>query len=465
MANSISFSFSRWTGRPAGHARLWLPLLLLLTACILPTNSHAFTSGTFGNSSWYYKIGGADAVMAPLNAHVASATLGGSVNLGLGFNCSSFNPVLGLANTLNNAAQNIQSVLVNAASSAIASAPALILQRASPGLYELYQQLLSYANASVSLATKSCEQMQSDIAHGANPYDHWLTLSKSYTWRDQMGKTQSGNGSVDVVQALGVADNTGGDGGVPWVGGQNAGGRDQPPILVVSDVVKAGYNIEQGNDPASDNAGQADTRIAQVWKTPGEAVDYARAVLGDVKVETRNNADRLALPGHGLAPKIEKDRQDGVAALSKLVDGTDSPSQEALARVSAPGTGLNRDVVESIRRLQPQERAVVVGKLAAEQAAAANVERAMMLRRLLLAGYQEPHVYASAAGPEIQRLVAVIDREIDQVLYETRVRKELFADTAGTVLDMAGRADRKANGVPGLRPNDTRPVENGAVAK
>jgi len=27
--------------------------------------------------------------------------------------------------------------------------------------------------------------------------------------------------------------------------------------------------------------------------------------------------------------------------------------------------------------------------------------------------------------------VAIIDREIDQILYETRVRKELFANTAG----------------------------------
>jgi len=460
-----SFSSPFYPNKPSKLVCLWLPFALLLTVCILPTKANAFTGGTFGNSSWYYKIGGADAVMAPLNAHVTSATLGGSVNLGLGFNCSSFNPVLGLANTLNNAAQNIQSVLVNAASSAIASAPALILQRASPGLYELYQQLLSYANASVSLATKSCEQMQSDIAHGANPYDHWLTLSKSYTWRDQMGKTQNGNSSVDVVQALGIADNKGGDGGVPWVGGQNAGGQNQPPILIVTDVVKAGYNIEQGNDPASDNAGQSDTRIAQIWKTPAEAVDYAKAVLGDVKIETKNNADRKAVPGHGLAPKIEKDRLDAQTALAKLVDGTDSPSPEALAKVSAPGTQLNRDVVESIRRLQPQERAVVVGKLAAEQATAANVERAMMLRRLLLAGYQEPHVFASAAGPEIQRMVAVIDREIDQLLYETRVRKELFANTAGTVLDMAGKADGKANEVPGLRPNDTRPVENGAVPK
>ena len=59
--------------------------------------------------------------------------------------------MLGLANTLNNAAKNIQGVLVNAAGAAIASAPGLILQRASPGLYELYQQLMAYANGSVGL--------------------------------------------------------------------------------------------------------------------------------------------------------------------------------------------------------------------------------------------------------------------------------------------------------------------------
>ena len=52
---------------------------------------------------------------------------------------------------LNNAAKNIPCVLVNAASAAIASAPGLILQRGSVGLYELYQQLMAYANGSVGL--------------------------------------------------------------------------------------------------------------------------------------------------------------------------------------------------------------------------------------------------------------------------------------------------------------------------
>ena len=79
-----------------------------------------------------------------------------------------------------------------------------------------------------------------------------------------------------------------------------------------------------------------------------------------MKIETKDNADRLAIPGHGLGPKIEQDRQDGVAALAKRVDGSTAPTADDLAKVSAPGTQLNRDVIETIRRLQPQARSVVI---------------------------------------------------------------------------------------------------------
>ncbi len=51
----------------------------------LPTPSFAVNGGTFSDSRWYYQIGGADSVMAPLNARVSSATISGSLNLGMGF--------------------------------------------------------------------------------------------------------------------------------------------------------------------------------------------------------------------------------------------------------------------------------------------------------------------------------------------------------------------------------------------
>jgi len=150
-------------------------------------------------------------------------------------------------------------------------------------------------------------------------------------------------------------------------------------------------------------------------------------------------------------------------ALAKLVTGDTKPSPAELTKVSAPGTQLTREVLDAVRKLPPGDQAVAVGKLAGEAATAVNVEKALMVRRLLLAGYQEPHVYASPAGQDIQRLIGVIDREIDQLLYEVRIRKELFAGTAGTLLDVGKGLD--ARGAPAYRPGDARPVVDSGVAK
>ena len=58
-------------------------VFVFLFALALPNPAFAVTGGIFSDSRWYYQIGGADAVMAPLNARVSSATISGSLNLGL----------------------------------------------------------------------------------------------------------------------------------------------------------------------------------------------------------------------------------------------------------------------------------------------------------------------------------------------------------------------------------------------
>jgi len=70
---------------PGCRPALACVLGLLVLALALPNTAAAVTGGTFSDSRWYYKIGGADSVMAPLNARASSATISGSLNLGLGF--------------------------------------------------------------------------------------------------------------------------------------------------------------------------------------------------------------------------------------------------------------------------------------------------------------------------------------------------------------------------------------------
>lgn len=77
---------------------------------------------------WYYEIGGAEPVSVPANPTVSSITLGGSVELGLGYSCAAFDSLIAVSNTLNDigsGVDDIMNAMTAAASNAIAALPAL----------------------------------------------------------------------------------------------------------------------------------------------------------------------------------------------------------------------------------------------------------------------------------------------------------------------------------------------------
>ena len=117
------------------------PLTTWLLIGLLGLNpAQAATQAPTEDSLWYYEIGGAEPVSVPANPSVASVTLGGSAQLGLGYSCGKFDPVAAVTNTLNDIGAGVDSMMTAmtvAASAAIAALPALILQRANPGLYDL----------------------------------------------------------------------------------------------------------------------------------------------------------------------------------------------------------------------------------------------------------------------------------------------------------------------------------------
>ena len=167
--------------------RLWL---LLSGLTVFWSISGYAAQAPTEDSLWYYEIGGAEPVSVPANPSVVSVTLGGSAQLGLGYSCGKFDPVAAVTNTLNNigtGVDNMVNAMTAAATSAIAALPALILQRANPGLYDLFQNALLKAEETMQLATKSCEQMEAEIAQGKNPYADLITLSKGNDWKVQMG--------------------------------------------------------------------------------------------------------------------------------------------------------------------------------------------------------------------------------------------------------------------------------------
>lgn len=439
------------------------------TLCLLFTVTLAIGSGSHAaqapteDSLWYYEIGGAEPVSVPANPAVVSTTLGGSAQLGLGYSCGKFDPVAAVTNTLNDigtGADNMMNAMTAAATSAIASLPALILQRANPGLYDLFQNALIKAEETMRLATKSCEQMEAEIAQGKNPYADLITLSKGNDWKVQMGI-----GGNDAVTAKGTVEATNGDNGVPWIGGQ-AGGSGQPVLEFTGDIVEAGYNINMNRavtDTTPVPAASA-TRLSEIWGSPAEARDWTVEVVGENIVTTCDTCRKDSIPGTGLLPKLYQESATVTTEIQNLVSGATPLTLANLDQITAPGVAITRQVIEAIRDMPASEQSLIMGRLVSEISTSRTVEKALYARRLLLSGRQVPEVYATDVAREhADQSIAELDKEIENLLFETRVRKEVVSDTIITLLERAAARRQSSLTVPEVPILDPHPLRGGRV--
>ena len=418
--------------------------------------------GPTEDSLWYYEIGGAEPVSVPANPAVTSITLGGSAELGLGYSCGKFDPVAAVTNTLNDIGDgldNMMDAMVAAATNAIASLPALILQRANPGLYDLFQNALLKAEKVMQLATKSCEQMEAEIAQGKNPYADLITLSKGNDWKLQMGI-----GGNDAVTAKEAVETSNGENGVPWIGGQS-GGVGQPELRFTGDIVQAGYNITLNRPVAATSAvGTSSARLAAIWNRPSEARDWTIEVVGENIVTTCDTCRKESIPGTGLLPKLHQESTTVTLAMQNLVSGATPPTLANLETVTAPGVAITRQVIEAIRLMPASEQGLIIGRLVAEISTARTVEKALYARRLLLTGRQVPEVYATEVAREhADGAIAELDKEIENLLFESRVRKEVVSDTLTTLLQRAAARRQASLNTPQVPTLDPRPLSHGRV--
>tara|TARA_R110002073_G_scaffold310307_2_gene481006 strand:- start:1187 stop:2545 length:1359 start_codon:yes stop_codon:yes gene_type:complete len=436
---------------------------LLTVLMLLTTLSAEAAQGPTEDSYWYYEIGGAQPVSPPANPQVTQVTLGGSAQLGLGYSCAKFDPLLAVTHTLNNirsGADDMMNAMTAAASSAIAALPALILQRANPGLYDLFQNALLKAEETMKIATKSCEQMEAEIATGKNPYADLVTLSKGNDWKVQMGI-----GANDAVSAKDAVESANGDNGVPWIGGP-AGGSGQPVLRFTGDLVQAGYNLnlnrpitETGPVPAADA-----TRLSEIWPSPTLARNWVVDVVGENIVTTCDTCRKDSIPGTGLLPTLYRESTEVTVELQALVAGDLAPTRENLERVTAPGVAVTRQVIEAIRDMPVTEQALITSRLVAEISTARTLEKALYARRLLHSGRQVPEVYATDVAREhADTAIAELDKEIESLLFETRVRREVVSETVTVLLERAAARRQSSLDIPQASPRDPRPLRHGRV--
>lgn len=410
-----------------------------LAQTVIDSNGVQVT-GSVIDDAVLYRIGGGRAVS------MSRAPGMYSIGVGAGWNsnliCGDMSLTTTLENQLNGITdgfQTIMSSVIQNATAAVASLPALIIQRADPGLYNLLTNGVLQARLDFDRSKLTCRSIANRMADLAGGQLGWDQLAEGMALRTAVGST-------DAVSAIEEAEAHRGNAGVPWVGGNNAGGTGQGPIRIVSDVARTGYNLLNGRgvtDPSPiDDTACNNRLICQAWPSPEAAAAWAVRVLGEKEQRTcADCAKTRATAGVGLTPLIQEEYESKLRALQSLVTGTQLMSLESLEAAGSNAMPITRGVIEALRD-EPDQN--VLGKrLASEVALSSVLEKALLLQRMLLAGRKEPNVAANELAQDaVSRESDLLEREIDNLRTELQVRRELATNAPMAIIERhSGRAD------------------------
>ncbi|MFO8229559.1 integrating conjugative element protein [Pseudomonas aeruginosa] len=424
------------------------------------------TSGPVIGDEVMYSIGGGSAVSMGRAAGMRS------IGVGVGWNsnliCGDMSIQTTLRNQLNgitNGFQQIMSNVIQSATSAVASLPALIIQRADPGLYNLLTNGVLQARLDFDRSKLTCRAMAERMADTAGGQLGWSQMAEGMALRDAVSST-------DAVSAIEQAETRRGNDGVPWVGGSNAGGAGQPAVRVVGDVTRAGYNLVNGRG-VTDTSSIAPTSCAslscQTWTSPQQATEWATRVLGEQAQRTCDACTKTeTVPGVGLTPLIQEEYEEKLEALQELVSGTRNTTFEHLRAAGSTSLPITRGVIEALR--DEPDKELLARRLASEVALSSVLEKALLLQRTLLTGKKEPNVAANQlAVAAVNHESDTLDQEIRNLKTELELRRELANNSPMAIIQRHGtraagsrgiyegdpvpdRLDQLQKGNPGSRP-------------
>ena len=422
------------------RALLTLALLSAPAAYADPLNVE--TSGSVIGDDVLYSIGGGSAV------NMGRAGSMQSIGVGVGWNsnlmCGNMDLSTTLQNQLNGATdgfRNIMSSVIQGATGAVASLPALIIQRADPGLYNLLTNGILQARVDFDRSKASCTAMAAKMADIAGSQTGWNTLAEGQAMKEAVSQNS------DAVAATKTAESSKGNSGVPWVGGGKAGGQGQAPIKVISEVTKAGYNLLNSRSATDTSPISTSTcnsgMVCGTWKSPDEAAQFANRVLGEVQQQTCESCTKSSTTaGVGLTPLIQEEYDAKLGALQELISGGKEMSPENLAAAGSNSLPITRGVITALRDEPDQE--LLAQRLASEIAVASVLEKALLLQRTLLAGNKEPNVSANdVATDAITSESQNLKLEIDNLKTELELRRTLASNSPMAII--ARHKERKEN--------------------
>nr|WP_314402282.1 integrating conjugative element protein [uncultured Aggregatibacter sp.] len=381
----------------------------------------------------FYQIGGGAGYMAPPsrgNIQAAEFGIGWRANL----TCGNFDIKTSIKNQLNGLTEGFKELysnVIESATGAVASLPAMIIQRANPQLYDILTNGLYQGKIDFNNLKTSCEDMSKKLAD-VTLNGRWSQSADMESYKD-ITSTEP-----DATKAKKKFESQQGREGKEWVGGQKRGGEGQESIKIVEDVAKAGYNIqnkrnvlESGRVSKSNCSGL----LCQTWDNPKEMTDWLTHVIGEKQLTTCNTncgTPSSSRAGVGLSPEIEQENIKAVTQLQKALN-MNTPSVEILTELSSTTVPITRGLIESLR--EDPDAQVLGQRLASEIAVAKTMEKMLLARRAVLTGMREPNVANNKdAQDELEKVLVLIDREIEQIRMEIDLQKSLTGNSAVAIL-------------------------------
>ncbi len=434
------------------------PALLAAALALTCTSASAQTSvnqygaqhqGSVIGDDVLYSIGGGRAVsMTPAaNMRAIGVGVGWNSNLTCG-DMSISTTIQNQLNGLTNGFQTIMSSVIQNATAAVASLPALIIQRADPGLYNLLTNGVLQARLDFDRSKLTCRAMAEKMADVAGGQVGWSQLADGMVLKQAVAST-------DAVSAIEQAETSRGNEGVTWVGGGNAGGSGQRPIRVVSDVTRAGYNLVNGRDvddtSSIDPSSCAGNLTCQTWSSPAAASAWAVRVLGEQEQRTCETCSKtVTTPGVGLTPLIQEEYETKLEALQELISGSRPLSVGNLQAAGSASLPITRGVIEALRDEPDQD--ILARRLASEIALSSVLEKALLLQRTLLTGRKEPNVAANElAQKAVSHESDLLDRELHNLKTELELRRELASNSPSAIIQ---RHSARSSGSRGIYQGD-----------
>lgn len=437
------------------HSLLLSTLLLCGTASAELTldKTGVSASGSVIGDDVLYSIGGGRAVSMGSAGQMQSLTVGAGWNSNL--ICGDMDINTTLKNQLNGITNGFQSIMGNviqSATSAVASLPALIIQRADPALYNLLTNGILQARLDFDRSKLTCRSMAEKMADMAGGQLGWGQLAEGMALKQAV--SQSG---LDAVSAIEKSESRKGNDGVPWVGGSNAGGAGQNAIKVVNDVTRAGYNLLNNrsvSDTSPIDSSTCGNRLScQTWSSPQAASAWATRVLGEREQRTCESCTKTqTTPGVGLTPLIQEEFEAKLKALQELVSGSKPTTLANLEAAGSTSLPITRGVIEALRDEPDQD---VLGKRLASEAALSSVlEKALLLQRTLLTGMKEPNIAANELALQaVGQENTALEQEINNLKTELSLRRDLAGNAAMAIVQ---RHSQRAAGSAGIYQGDTR---------